>query len=258
MRYLVIVIILLTSHVYGLTHLPLASAKRVQETIEEAEHFIIALGKPRKVNDRWQFEQEKHVIASRSRETWQLDSRGHYQDTVKLYQDWVKASAASVLYHCAGRECGSSNVWANEFFQESRLYGPDAGQYYWVLQKGTEIWLLYLIERGNKQVFLQAERFVLASAAEKLAAHNNLLSADCDVNAVKTLLSQGAANWLLLASVPDDAQQIQSIRLAAQCAMKLNETYAKHNIHVLGLGPYTVNWQLTKQIQFELIAVEKK
>ncbi len=69
---------------------------------------------------------------------------------------------AELLFWCEARDCGSSSLWANEVFQRSTLYGPDARQAYLLarLPGDTDrLMALYGITRGNGRPYLHVERF---------------------------------------------------------------------------------------------------
>lgn len=71
-------------------------------------------------------------------------------------------AGAELLYWCEGRACGSSSLWANEVFQRSMLYGPDAQQAFLLARmpgEADELMALYGITRGNGRPYLQVERF---------------------------------------------------------------------------------------------------
>lgn len=68
---------------------------------------------------------------------------------------------AELLFWCEGRECGSSSLWANEIFQRSTLYGPDASQAYLLARlpgDADRLMALYGITRGNGRPYLQVEQ----------------------------------------------------------------------------------------------------
>lgn len=230
--------------------LPVQGMTSVHQKAQQEGVHRVALGKPRKVNDRWLFEPEQSYQGIKASQTYQLSSARAYRDVATDLQQWIKASGFKALYDCAGRVCGSSNVWANEYFNDRRLYGPDDGQYYWVLQDGQIIWQLYLIERGNKQAFLHVERLQLSGVDKQVSG--NVLDENCQADAVKALITQ-SKKWLLLASVPTDDHQAVSIRLGLQCMRHLERNYPGVQFTVLGLGRYTADWQLAKGIQFELV-----
>ena len=68
---------------------------------------------------------------------------------------------AHLLYWCEGRACGSSSLWANEIFQRSMLYGPEANQAFALARMADDadtLVALYGITRGNGRPYLQVER----------------------------------------------------------------------------------------------------
>lgn len=74
-------------------------------------------------------------------------------DLTRLY-DFYKnqlSDASSILYECQGRTCGSSNAWANNFFNDYRLYGADANQSLLVtsLNDNNQYQVVYLNRRGD-------------------------------------------------------------------------------------------------------------
>ncbi|HCJ27936.1 MAG TPA: DUF4892 domain-containing protein [Pseudomonas sp.] len=71
-------------------------------------------------------------------------------------------NGAELLFWCEGRECGSSSLWANEIFQRSTLYGPDARQAYLLARlpgDSDRLMALYGVTRGNGRPYLQVEQF---------------------------------------------------------------------------------------------------
>src|SRR5690606_13309882 len=83
----------------------------------------------------------------------------------KARMDLLKQDA-ELLYWCEGRDCGSSSLWANEIFQRSMLYGPEASQAFLLARLPTEsdaLVALYGITRGNGKSYLQAEQLQVDS-----------------------------------------------------------------------------------------------
>lgn len=69
---------------------------------------------------------------------------------------------AELLFWCEGRECGSSSLWANDVFNRSTLYGPEARQAYLLARlpgDSDRLMALYGITRGNGRSYLQVEAF---------------------------------------------------------------------------------------------------
>lgn len=78
---------------------------------------------------------------------------------------------SKVLYECNGRTCGSSNAWANNFFNDYRLYGADANQFLLVVadesDKGSEYQVMYLNRRGAGDVMLRLDNITTKQDASK-------------------------------------------------------------------------------------------
>lgn len=113
----------------------------------------VALGRAREVNQRFHFEQEILVHGEQTQQIWQFDNSVNYQTTVSFVQDKIAQLGLTRAYQCQGRACGASNLWANDYFKNWLLYGPDDKQYYWVLRDDRQYIQLYLIERGNRKVY---------------------------------------------------------------------------------------------------------
>lgn len=254
LRLTLIVFLLLASHLQAdnlVVPLPESAQLLPPEKVQQGT-LRIALGRVREVNNRWQFESEETIKGEQRAATWQLDNSVNYADTADYFSRWVKQSGLEVLYHCSGRACGASNLWANNYFQDWRLYGPDAKQYYWALRDGGRYLLLYLIERGSRNVYLHVQ--YLTDVQKKQLPNRVLLSAQCQHAELKSL-AEPAKNkqWLLLASVAKDSHQAASIKAGEQCLQQLALLWPDVNIELLGLGGYDRHFNPVTQTQFELL-----
>lgn len=86
-------------------------------------------------------------------------SRGEARDH---YQTLLQGRGAQVLFECSGRSCGRSNVWANQIFDQSTLYGRDADQDYLVAAVTGEsgknwLTLVYTVTRGSQREYVWVE-----------------------------------------------------------------------------------------------------
>lgn len=250
---IVLVLIMLATAMVQAAELPLPeNARPLEQPAATQGVFTVALGKPRRVDGRWQFEQEKNISGERQQTTWLLDNRTHYRDTARQVNDWIGESGAQLLYSCAGRVCGSSSVWANDLFKERRLYGPDDNQYYWAVRKANEYHMVYLIERGNRDVHLHHQRIRTQESVTQAAAL--ILDEHCKHAQLQERLQASAAKrWLLLASAPGDEQQTVSIRLGTQCLQTLQRAWPANTFTLIGLGKYDRHWHKAAGIQFELL-----
>jgi hypothetical protein len=84
------------------------------------------------------------------------------------------------LFNCQGRDCGSSNFWANDVFGNRILYGPETGQFYMASTYESELQqqtvsgyaALYVVTRANRRLYAHVEFLELSAsqAAEQRAA----------------------------------------------------------------------------------------
>ena len=83
------------------------------------------------------------------------------QDVFEYFNNEAEEKNYRKLFSCIGRECGSSNYWANDIFGNRILYGPERNQYYSVFDaanEGREDFIaMYIITRGNRRVYAYFE-----------------------------------------------------------------------------------------------------
>jgi hypothetical protein len=73
-------------------------------------------------------------------------------------------------FECQGMDCGISAIWAHDVFAVADLYGRDRRQQYAAVPRATSggptVVLLYVSERGTREVFAHLEEIRLATDAE--------------------------------------------------------------------------------------------
>lgn len=79
------------------------------------------------------------------------------------YMRQLQARGAQILFECSGRGCGRSNVWANQVFGQSTLYGSDSDQDYLVAGSVDEngrpsLTLVYTVTRGSQRQYVWVEQ----------------------------------------------------------------------------------------------------
>ena len=81
------------------------------------------------------------------------------EDVLEFFQQQFAERGYEVLFTCSGRECGSSNYWANDVFRKRALYGPERNQYFMALRAndGDAHLVLYIITRGNRRLYAYLE-----------------------------------------------------------------------------------------------------
>jgi len=126
-----------------------------------AYQYNIALGNFKRINSEWSVENELSVQGDLQRYTFEFDSGTSFSRAWKILNTNVSVVNEEILYTCSGLDCGSSNVWANDYFKVKQLYGLDQTQRYQVSKypgdKGEQYKIVYLIKRGNRRVLAQVD-----------------------------------------------------------------------------------------------------
>lgn len=150
---------------------PYAHLESIQESSVSVQDFAFALSAARKVNNQLRIETELRDDVEGWTELAEV-KRGH--DTLSVYKHYfaqAKAQSGEILYECSSRDCGQSNVWANDVFNESVLYGKDRTQYYFAAryERDQGIWIqtLYTVERGNGRVYVYQQYLRLKNASKE-------------------------------------------------------------------------------------------
>lgn len=171
-RALLGAVALLTAPVAGhgsqLLAFPQASLEK-ETSIRSASHRVI-LSPIREADNEVHAEQSVRVAVEGTGRLYLLEPGASREKARRWYLEQLQAVNASILFHCEGRQCGRSNVWANQVFDQSTLYGRDADQDYLVAgfeDDNGRRWLvvLYTITRGNQREYLWVERLALSDDA---------------------------------------------------------------------------------------------
>ncbi len=78
----------------------------------------------------------------------------------KVFAHYLKSLQninAEILFQCSSRQCGSSNQWANNYFEVAELYGIDRTQFYLSAMTGNMQLALYTVKRGNRRVYIHLD-----------------------------------------------------------------------------------------------------
>lgn len=127
----------------------------------------------------------------------------------------LQQGGAQLLYWCEGRECGSSSLWANNIFDNAKLYGPEERQIYLLLRlaepQQDSLVAIYGITRGNRRSYLHVEQLdASAPLTAVLPTAATLL---------RQLQSEGELDLPQLPATPDEAWSALLLR-----TLKLDST----------------------------------
>jgi outer membrane protein OmpA-like peptidoglycan-associated protein len=145
--------------------------------------YSLALGPLQKVNNQWRAERERRVQGEVERRTLEMPERYSVEEVQDQLHDALRRRGARPLYTCQGLDCGSSNAWANIYFDIKQLYGLDQHQYYGVWELKTEegdlyYLVTYVVQRGNRRIYAQLDqiRAPLAEAGTVVASPATLVN----------------------------------------------------------------------------------
>lgn len=128
-------------------------------------------GELRRISGQLRVEREVLAEGRLRALTYRLPDGHRPDEALNAARKTLLDGGAQLLYWCEGRECGSSNLWANALFGNAKLFGPDERQSFILLRlaapQQNSLLALYGITRGNRRVYLQVEQL---DAGQTLAA----------------------------------------------------------------------------------------
>ncbi len=139
-------------------------AKAVDQHAATELERVYPLGALRKISGQLRMENKIEGRGQLSSVTWQLPVERTASEAFTQAREALQAEGGYALFWCEARDCGESNLWANEVFGNARLYGSDEQQAFVLLRLAAPaqdtLIALYGITRGNKRAYLHAEQFV--------------------------------------------------------------------------------------------------
>ncbi len=151
--------------------MPYPNSFERQAEVQAVQNHHLVSSSIRKVTGRLRAQRELWLSGRLQRQLWQLPEGHSVDEGMAHYLQQLERQSAELLFQCAGRDCGPSNLWANDVLKVAQLYGPDKDQRYTLaLLRGEapEYVLLYAIRRGNGRVLLLVDRFQGAADAPQL------------------------------------------------------------------------------------------
>ena len=155
----------------------------------------------RRISNQLRMERKVDAEGHQTSVTYRLPTDHSSMDAFDRARKDLLDGGAELLYWCQGRDCGSSNLWANAVFGNSKLFGPDEQQAYLLLRlaepRQDSLLALYSITRGNRRAYLHAEQLdANAPLGELLPTPDTLM---------RELKSSGELHLARLPEQPSDA-----------------------------------------------------
>jgi hypothetical protein len=141
---------------------PYHNARIVFQSTGMTDDYLFALGSYKKISGSWRLDRQQRLSGNLTRYTLELPA-GHSADNgFDFYLDQLQNFNLRELFHCTGRDCGTSNSWANNHFKIPMLYGLDQFQQYGAYEVTNAdakpfYTALYAVQRGNKRVYMQLD-----------------------------------------------------------------------------------------------------
>ncbi len=124
-----------------------------------------------KIRRELSVDQKLRIDAKALRVTYQMPPGSPRAEVIDHYRRLLGADA---VFTCTGRDCGRSNAWASEVYDQPVLFGPDGNQFYMAADRDGQLVSAYVIERGNRRIYAHIE--VLQPEAAVSAAVNAQLT----------------------------------------------------------------------------------
>lgn len=111
------------------------------------------------------------------RRTWAVEPQFTLAEVTQFFEKQIEN--LPILYQCRALDCGNSQFWATEIFSNARLVGREQYQFYQVaVEQGVNgkentIYVLYIMQRGTKQVMVNLDVF---STKEDMQAATNTVA----------------------------------------------------------------------------------
>ncbi|HSG02519.1 MAG TPA: DUF4892 domain-containing protein [Marinobacterium sp.] len=142
----------------GLTNYDLSKPDRFRTG--EVSDYRLVLGSVVKIDRQLRAGAELRLGGELKQFTWEIARSHEPEEAFDDLRTQLSERGANLLYQCSGRECGASNIWANDIFRYSTLYGRDDSQRYMAAELNGNHYALYAVRRGNQRVYLHLDLIV--------------------------------------------------------------------------------------------------
>jgi len=215
--------------------------------------YSLALGRMQRVTGRVAPSHSERFQGDLYRITYEIPDGFNAQEVFDHFRSQLLDADQQELFVCQGRDCGSSNFWANDLFGNRILYGPENGQFYMASayqheHEGETISgyaALYVITRANRRLYAHLEFLELPEerAAEQRAAQ------DMSPQTLSQRLQQDGGT-VLPGVIFDENDQLSDSRGIDVLAQVLN---AEPAVNVYIVGHLQADASLDQQLERSLL-----
>ena len=142
-------------------------AQLVKSEAQENQSIEIPLGKIQRSGRGWEPESVLRVTGSVFRSLYKIERNVPLESVFAYYKDALLTDGQKVVFQCESRSCGSSNAWANNFFNNYLLYGADASQMLMVVQdEHDDYQVVYINRRGAGDIMVHLDSVALMAVQD--------------------------------------------------------------------------------------------
>ena len=173
-------------------------------------------------------------------------------DPRRAFEDLQAQLPGTERFLCAGRDCGSSALYAHEVFGVADLYGRDGEQHYALVEASDGMRALYVSQRGTREVFAQLievpgedPALPRAAVAKRALAETGRLRLQAPEPALRSWFSAPEQAWLatlsgrwllLVHQQPEDGGRAEVLAASQALAGTLAQSLGGAEVQALGLG----------------------
>lgn len=171
----------------------------------ESRSIEVPLAKIYRSGRGWEPEKVERIDGRTVQTLYKIGRNVPLDEVVEFYTDALNAiDGSSVLFECSSRNCGSSNAWANNFFNDYLLYGADQNQTLKVLKYDqNHYWVLYINRRGAGDVMVRLDE-VIPKGSEALSLNILAQLNVTDVPRIRSFLREQSDLSRVVAFVTSD------------------------------------------------------
>ncbi|MGH1463122.1 MAG: DUF4892 domain-containing protein [Neptuniibacter sp.] len=229
----------------------------VQYKQSKNQDYRLILGGLAKINGVLRAEKEQRLSGRLTQITYRIPENHSSDEAFEYVNAQIRNQGGKELFRCSGRDCGSSNQWANNIFRYFRLYGVDSSQSFASFQLDDAYISVYAVKRGNKRVYLRLDiletEVIGAGHPDTQKAGLSIeLTSTVQVNSVVDYLNQNADSliWIVSYDFNPGTKQEQlsrSVLSAEELKSKLAAAgVAPSKIFIHASGSFTTNNQLER------------
>ncbi len=100
------------------------------EYTENVNHTFV-LGRLQRSREQVVPEAADRVRGNVTKLLYEISQEFTGEEVYEFYREQMRNKSYTDLYSCEGRDCGSSNCWANDIFRNRILYGPERNRITW-------------------------------------------------------------------------------------------------------------------------------